>query len=113
MGKGFDSSWITPTFRGALLVRLVIEGAIVIIVPFVRSFLVNLFSLLAPIFYPTTCISTMDDIAQIVVILIMPLTMLLWWSEATSRVLPGTLPAVKLVTPGSIFVIVDRVHNGC
>jgi hypothetical protein len=47
MGKGFDSSWITPSIRGALSVRLVVEGAIIIIVTFVVSFPLEAVLLLA------------------------------------------------------------------
>jgi hypothetical protein len=91
-------------------VRLVIEGTIVIIVPFILSFMLNMLSLslLASVFYPAACISAADDIAQVAVVPIMPSAALLRWSEAVGRVTVGTLLVVKLVTPGSVFVVVDR-----
>jgi hypothetical protein len=41
MGASLDSSQVLPSFRGALSVRLVIEGTIIIIVPLVVLFLLN------------------------------------------------------------------------
>jgi hypothetical protein len=52
MGKGFNSSWVAPSFRGALSVRLVIEGTIIVIVPLIMSFLLNVLMLLAPVVNP-------------------------------------------------------------
>jgi hypothetical protein len=101
MGKGFDSSWITPSIRGALSVRLVVEGAIIIIVTFVVSFPLEAVLLLALVFYLATHISTTDGVAQVTVILIMPSASLLQWSEIASQVPTGTLLVVKLVTQAS------------
>jgi hypothetical protein len=72
-----------PSFRGALSVRLVIEGTIIVIVPLISSFLLNALTLLVPVVNPVTCISTADDVTQILVILIPPLVMFLWWIETT------------------------------
>jgi hypothetical protein len=102
-----------PSFKGVLSVRLVIEGAIIIIVPFIASFLLNTLSPLAPTFYPAACISAADDVAQISVVPITPSTALLRWSEATGQILTGTLPVIKLMTHGSVFLTVDWVHYGC
>jgi hypothetical protein len=52
MGKDFNSSWVAPSFRGVLSVRLVIEGTIIVIVPLITSFLLNVLMLLAPVVNP-------------------------------------------------------------
>jgi hypothetical protein len=83
MGKSFDSSWIMPSFRGVLSVRLVIVRTIIIIVPLVVSFLLHALLLLASIFDPAMRICAVDDVAQVAVIPITPSAVLLWWSEAT------------------------------
>jgi hypothetical protein len=93
--------------------RLVIEGTIIIIVPLIMLFLLNALSLLASVVYLTTCISAVDDIAQLVIVLMTPSAMLLGWSEAACRVPMGTLPVVKLVTLDSVFAVVDWVHHCC
>jgi hypothetical protein len=49
VGEDFYS-FIAPSFKGALLVRLVIEGTMIIIVPLIASFLSNMATLLAPVF---------------------------------------------------------------
>jgi hypothetical protein len=72
-----------PSFRGALSVRLVVEGTIIVIVPLISSFLLNALTLLVPDVNPVTCTSTADDVTQILVILIPPLVMFLWWIETT------------------------------
>jgi hypothetical protein len=113
MGKSFDSSWVVPSFRGALSVRLVIEGTIIVIVPLITSFLLNMFMLLAPIVNPVVCIITMDDVTQILVIPILPSVMFLQWSETTSRVPMQTLSVVKPVTPYFTITVEDRVNHGC
>jgi hypothetical protein len=102
-----------PSLRGALSVRLVIEGTIIIIVPLITSLLLNALLLLAPVFDPSACISTADNVPQVLVIPIMPSTMLLWWSETAGRVPTWTLPVVKLLTPVSVVAVVNRVHHGC
>jgi hypothetical protein len=112
MGKGFDSSWVVPSFRGALSMMLVVEGTIIVIVPLITSFLLNELMLLASAVNPITCISAMDDVAQISVILISPFTAFLWWSENASRVPPRILSVVKLVTPYFIVTVEDWVNHG-
>jgi hypothetical protein len=79
--KGFDSSWVVPSFRGVLSVRLVIEGTIIVIVPLITPFLLNTLTLLALVVNLITCISVADDIAQISVIPIPPSAAFLQWSE--------------------------------
>jgi hypothetical protein len=108
MGKVFDSSYITPSLRGALSVRLVIEGTIIIIVPLIASFLLDALSLLVPAFDLTVCISTVEDVAQITVIPTTPSAMLLRWSETTGQVPGQTLPVVRLLTPVSLITVEDR-----
>jgi hypothetical protein len=80
VGKSFDSSWITPSLWGVLLVKLVIVGTIIIIV-LIASCLLHALSLLVLVFDLVTCISTADDIMQVIVISIMPSAALLLWSE--------------------------------
>jgi hypothetical protein len=111
--KGFDSSCIMPSFRGALSVRLVIESTIITIATLVASLLLDAFSLLAPVFDLAMCISIADDIVQVLVIPIMPLATLLWSSETAGRVPMWTLPVIKILTPVSIIAVVNRVHHGC
>jgi hypothetical protein len=81
MGKGFNSSWIAPSFGGALSVRLVIEGTIIIIVPLITSFLLDALKLLVLVVNPVVCIYVTDDIAHVSVIPITPSVTLLQWSE--------------------------------
>jgi hypothetical protein len=81
MGESFDSSWVAPSFRGALSVRLVVEGTIIVIVPLITSFLLNALTLLTAVVNPVTCISTADDVVQISVIPIPPSATFLRWSE--------------------------------
>jgi hypothetical protein len=94
-------------------VRLVIEGTIIVIVPLITLFLLNMFMLLAPIVNPVVCIITMDDVTQISVIPILPSVMFLQWSETTSRVPMQTLSVVKPVTPYFTIMVEDRVNHGC
>jgi hypothetical protein len=113
MGESIDSFWVVPSFRGALLVRFVIVGTIVIIVPLIVLFLFHALSFSMPVFYPAVCISTADDVVQVTVVLTMPSATLLRWSVAIGRVPTGTLSMVKLVTPVSVLVIVDWIDYGC
>jgi hypothetical protein len=113
VGKGFDSSWIAPSFRGALLVRLVLEGTIMVIVHLFMSFLLNALTLLAPVVNPDACISIADDIAQVSVIPIMPSATLLRWSETAGQVPPKTLSVDKLFTPCFTIMVEDRVNHSC
>jgi hypothetical protein len=57
MGKSLDSSCIMPSFRRTLLVRLVIIGTIVVIVPFFTPLLFKALVLLMPVFDVAMCIS--------------------------------------------------------
>jgi hypothetical protein len=53
-------------------VRLVIEGTIIVIILLISSFLLNVFTLLAPVFNLVMCISAVNDVMQILVIPILP-----------------------------------------
>jgi hypothetical protein len=57
MGKSLDSSCIMPSFGRTLLVRLVIIGTIVVIVPFFTPLLFKALVLLMPVFDAAMCIS--------------------------------------------------------
>jgi hypothetical protein len=96
-----------PSFRRKLSVRLVIVGAIVIMVPLSALFLLVTLPILAPAFDLTACISTMDDVVQVAVVSTTLLAMLLLWSDATGRVPTGTLPVVIFVILISVLLIVD------
>jgi hypothetical protein len=94
-------------------VRLVIVGTIVIIVPLVALFLFHTLLFSTPVFNMVACISVTDDITQVAVIPITPSSVLLWWSDVVGFVLMRTLPVVRLVTLGSVFIVVNRVNYGC
>jgi hypothetical protein len=79
-------------------VGLIIIGTIVIIVPLFTSLLFKVLTLLTLVFDLPTCTIAVDDVAQILVILVMPSAAFLRWSETTSRVPTRTLPVVKLMT---------------
>jgi hypothetical protein len=64
-----------------LSVRLVVERTIVVIVHFITPLLLDALTLLAPAVNLAACISAVDDITQVSVFPIMPLAVLLWWSE--------------------------------
>jgi hypothetical protein len=57
--------------------RLVIEGIVIIIVPFVASFLFNVISLLVVVFNPVACIFAMNDVMQVLVVPVLSSAMLL------------------------------------
>jgi hypothetical protein len=63
MGNSFDSPCIAPSFGRTLSVRFIIIGTIVVIVPFFTLLLLKVLTLLAPVFNPAVCISTVDDFA--------------------------------------------------
>jgi hypothetical protein len=62
-------------------VRLVIIGTVVVIIPFFTLLLFKALMLLAPVFNLVVCISTVNDVVQILVILVSSLSMFLRWSE--------------------------------
>jgi hypothetical protein len=113
MGKSFESSWVAPSFRRALLVRLVIDGTMTVIVPLMTPLLLNVLTLLTPVVNPVVCISAVDDVMQISVISIPPSVVFLRWSDTAGRVPALTLSVVKLVTPYFTIMIEDQVNQGC
>jgi hypothetical protein len=102
MGESFDSS-----FRGALLVRLVIEGVIIIIVPLSAPLLLDAQVSVIPV----PCISIADDIAQVLVISVSSSVTFLRWSETTGRVPVRTLSVVRVLTPHSVVVLENQIHH--
>jgi hypothetical protein len=102
-----------PPFWRTLLVRLVIVGAIIVIVPFIALLLLITLSISAPVFNLAACISVADDITQVAVLPAMPSTMLLRWSNATSRVPTGTMLVVIFMTPVFVLLVVDWIRYGC
>jgi hypothetical protein len=65
MGKGFDSTWVAPSFSGALLMRLVVEGTIIVKVPLITLFLLNMLMLLEPVVNLVMFTSATDDVAPV------------------------------------------------
>jgi hypothetical protein len=86
-------------------VRLVVEGTIVVIVPFIVLFLFGTFSLLAVVFYSAVCICIANDVVQVLIIPILPLAAFLQWSETASRVPMRTLSVVKRLTLNTIVTV--------
>jgi hypothetical protein len=113
VGKGFDSSWVAPSFKGALSVRLVIEETIIVIISLIMSFLLNAITLLAPVVNLAACILAADDVTQISVIPIPPSAVFLCWSETAGRVPTWTLSVVKIMTPYFTITAEIRVNHGC
>jgi hypothetical protein len=64
-----------------LLVRLVIVGAIIVIVPLIAPLLLITLLISVPVFNPAACISAADDVMQVAVVSAMSSTMLLQWSD--------------------------------
>jgi hypothetical protein len=79
----FDPAFIRSSFQGMVPVRLIVEGTIIIIVPFIASLSFNATSFLAPVFNQVGCISIVDDIAQVLVVPILFSATLHWGSETT------------------------------
>jgi hypothetical protein len=98
-----------PAFRRALSVRPVKA----IIVPLIALFLLITLPISVPVFDPATCISSADDVAQVVVVSTTLLSMLLQWSHAAARLPMRTLPVVIFVTLVSVVMIVDWVCYRC
>jgi hypothetical protein len=67
-----------------LSVRLVIVGAIVIMIPLIMLFLLITVPISVPVFDLVACISTADDVMQVAVVSTVLSAMLLWWSDAAS-----------------------------
>jgi hypothetical protein len=62
MRKGLDPPFIAPSNWRTTLVRLIIVGAIIIIVPLIAAFTLNVISLLVAVLDPAACISIANDI---------------------------------------------------
>jgi hypothetical protein len=92
---------------------LVVVISIIIIIPFIVLFL--LFTLLISelVFNSATCISTANDVTQDAVVSVMSSTVLLWWSDATGRVPMRALPAVIIMTPISVLLVIDWILYCC
>jgi hypothetical protein len=96
---------LCPPFGRMLLMRLVIIETIVVIVPFFMLLLFKALMLLTPIFDLATCISIVDDVAQISIIPVSSSAAFLRWTEIACRVPVQTLPVVKLMTQCFIIMI--------
>jgi hypothetical protein len=112
-------SWenaLTPTLLppSGECCRLVIIGTIVVIVPFFTLLLFKARALLMLVFYPATCISTVDDVMQISVIPVLSSVMFLRWKETACRVPMWTLLVVNLMTPCFVITVECWVnHSYC
>jgi hypothetical protein len=95
------------------LVRLVIIGSVVVIVPFFTLLLFNVLMLLTPVINPIACISAADEVVQISVIPASSLAAFLWWSETACRVPVRTLTVVRLVDLCFVDTVECRVDHGC
>jgi hypothetical protein len=83
MGKSLHSSCIVPPpFGRTLLVRLVVIGTIVVIIPFFTLLLFKVLELLTLVFNQ----SAVDDDTQISIIPVSSSAMFLQWSENACRV---------------------------
>jgi hypothetical protein len=95
------------------LVRLVVVGAIIVIVPLVALLLLIVLSISTPAFNPVVWISITDDITQVTAMSVTPSTVLLWWSDVAGRVPTRTLSVVILVTPIPLLLVADWIYYGC
>jgi hypothetical protein len=112
-GISLDTSWNVSPFWRTLSVRLVIVGAIIVIVPLIALLLLITHPISAPIFNPVACISAADDVSHVTVLSAMPSTMLLWGSDATGRVPMRRMPVVILVTQVLVLLVMDWIHYSC
>jgi hypothetical protein len=87
------------------LVRLVVVGAVVVIVPFLTLLVFKTLTLLTLVFNPATYISATDDVTQISVIPVSPSAMFLRWSETAYRAPVRTLSVVMIMTPCLIITV--------
>jgi hypothetical protein len=68
MGETLDPPFIASSLWGMVLVRVIIVRAIIIIVPFIASFVLDAVSFLALVFDLATCIPIVDNVTQISVV---------------------------------------------
>jgi hypothetical protein len=101
------------SFWRTLSVRLVILGAIIVIVSFIALLLLVTLPLLALVLNLAACISAADDVTQVTVVFVAPTTVLLRWSDAAGRVPMGTVPVVIFVTLIFVLLAVDRIRYSC
>jgi hypothetical protein len=93
---------------------LVIEGSVVITIPFIALFLLDVISISVMVFDSASCIPASDNVTQVAVILISPSVTFLRWSETVGRVPTWILSVVKLLTLDTIVVIENSVrYCGC
>jgi hypothetical protein len=96
-----------------LSVRLIVIGIVVGIVSFFTLLLFKALVLLASVFNPATCISTVDDVVQISVIPVSFSAAFLRWSESARRVPMGTMSVVMLMNPCFILTVERWVNHNC
>jgi hypothetical protein len=100
------------SFGRILLVRLIVVGDIIVIVPFVVLLLLSALSISASAFNLVACISIADDVMQVTIMFVMPSGALLWWSDVAGRVPVRTLSVVILVTPIPVLLVADWICYG-
>jgi hypothetical protein len=111
MGESFDPTFIASSFWGMMLMRLIVEGTVIVIVPLLVLFMLDVALHLAPVYNLVACISIVYNITQVLVILVSSSAMLLWGSETTGRAPMWALAVVKVLTPHSISMFGNRVHH--
>jgi hypothetical protein len=62
---------------------------------------------------PVDTISAADDVTQVVVVPPTSSAALLWRSDAIGRDTVMTLLVAKLVTPVSVFAVMEWIYHGC
>jgi hypothetical protein len=68
MRESSDSPFIASSDWETLLMGIVVIRAIVVMVPFLMSFVLNMISFLMLILDPATCVSILDDVPQVLFI---------------------------------------------
>jgi hypothetical protein len=79
-------------------VRLILKMAIILVVPFIASLLLDVVSFLSPVFKMVVSISIVDNVTQVPVIPISFLVTLLWGNETVGRVPTWALAVVRVLT---------------
>jgi hypothetical protein len=91
-----------------MVVGLVIVGAIVIIVPLIASFALDTISLLESVFNLVVCISVVNDIVQVSILILAALN---WRCYAVGQVLMWALVVARVLTPPPLLSTRSRVGS--
>jgi hypothetical protein len=102
---------VSPFWR-ILPVRLVVVGAIIVIVPLIALLLLITLMISVAVFNPAVCISIADDVAEVTIVPTIPSTTLLRWSDVAGQVSMGTMSVIILVTPVFVLLVMDWISYG-